>query len=248
MNDEESTVNNTNSGLYTISNTVSGNMYMGSSANMNDRMNHHRRDLINGVHGNQHLQHAWGKYGQAAFEFSVFTTCALPRLRDAEQILLDMLFMQFGKERLYNIMTVVDALPNTKGRPKTFDERLIRSEANLGRKRTKEEIRIWKLYPDVKYGVALARYNKERRELKPKGYRQYGQEPRVDKLRRRTTHTMPPKGTRKQSVRLASKTKQTKRESLEDVRNRIYKRTKGPTRKFRLDGTLDGSNDLASRY
>ena len=59
------------SGIYTITNTVNGKIYVGSAINLSARRREHRSSLLRGRHHNVKLQHAWSKYGPAAFVFSI---------------------------------------------------------------------------------------------------------------------------------------------------------------------------------
>jgi len=60
-------------GVYKITNTINGKIYIGSSGNpgIYKRLNDHRRDLRKGIHTNRHLQSAWNKYGEKSFTASV---------------------------------------------------------------------------------------------------------------------------------------------------------------------------------
>jgi len=59
-------------GIYTITNLISGRVYVGRSVKMGQRWSKHRHRLKTGVHGNPYLQSAWDKYGPDAFEFAVW--------------------------------------------------------------------------------------------------------------------------------------------------------------------------------
>lgn len=57
-------------GIYGITHIASGRRYIGKTrVTFLSRWNHHRGDLKNGKHHNSHLQRAWNKYGEDAFEF-----------------------------------------------------------------------------------------------------------------------------------------------------------------------------------
>lgn len=58
-------------GIYTVTNTVSGTVYVGQAMNIRKRWEAHRSTLDNGKHRNGYLQRAWNKYGAAAFRFEV---------------------------------------------------------------------------------------------------------------------------------------------------------------------------------
>jgi group I intron endonuclease len=56
-------------GVYRIYHLASGKTYVGSSTNVPDRWRVHRQGLKGGRHHSKHLQRAWEKYGEEAFEF-----------------------------------------------------------------------------------------------------------------------------------------------------------------------------------
>lgn len=58
-------------GIYSIVNSASGKIYVGSAINIRQRLICHRTDLKRQSHCNSYLQHAWNKYGKDAFKFSV---------------------------------------------------------------------------------------------------------------------------------------------------------------------------------
>lgn len=59
-------------GVYKITNTVDGKVYIGSSAvDIDCRWSTHRALLRTGKHYNRHLQRAWNKYGESVFTFEV---------------------------------------------------------------------------------------------------------------------------------------------------------------------------------
>ncbi len=88
------------SGIYAIVNRTNGRFYIGSSATLARRCYVHFWLLRRGEHKNTHLQRAFQKYGEAAFEWVVL--CLLPRrdLISTEQRLLDRLA---GTAACYNI-------------------------------------------------------------------------------------------------------------------------------------------------
>lgn len=58
-------------GIYKITNTSSGRVYIGQSCCIENRLAAHRRYLVRGVHDNQRLQRAWNKHGGDSFSFEV---------------------------------------------------------------------------------------------------------------------------------------------------------------------------------
>ena len=65
-------------GIYRILNTENGKCYVGQSRNLNKRIADHKCLLRTGRHPNQRLQHAFKKYGEAAFLFTIEIECEDP--------------------------------------------------------------------------------------------------------------------------------------------------------------------------
>ena len=78
-----------NSGIYQIVNTVNGHRYIGSAVSLTNRWRKHSLSLRRGSHHSAHLQSAWNKYGESAFDFRVIGTCQPTDLIRMEQHLLD---------------------------------------------------------------------------------------------------------------------------------------------------------------
>jgi len=87
------------SGIYCITHPESGQMYIGSSVNLGNRITAH---FVNGS-SNVHLQFAIAKYGLALFVFSVIELCAKDQLLVREQHWLNWLFSQSALLR-YNFL------------------------------------------------------------------------------------------------------------------------------------------------
>src|SRR5258708_14407381 len=58
-------------GIYLITNTVSGQQYVGHAHNLRARQRRHLADLRRGAHSNAHLQRAFRHDGAAALHFDV---------------------------------------------------------------------------------------------------------------------------------------------------------------------------------
>jgi group I intron endonuclease len=87
------------SGVYTIQNKVSGEVYIGSSRRFKRRFAQHRSFLRGKYHQNSHLQHAWNKYGESAFEFKILVICSPENMQPYEQLLIDGLCPAYNKSR-----------------------------------------------------------------------------------------------------------------------------------------------------
>ena len=59
------------SGIYKITNTMNGRVYIGQSCSIENRIAAHRRYLVRGAHDNTRLQRAWNKYGAESFTFEI---------------------------------------------------------------------------------------------------------------------------------------------------------------------------------
>lgn len=78
------------SGIYQIRNIINGHIYIGSTIDIQKRWSSHVRLLNNNTHHSRHLQNAWNKYGEQAFEFSVLLQVDdVSSLLDIEQEFLD---------------------------------------------------------------------------------------------------------------------------------------------------------------
>ena len=80
-----------NCGIYKITNTVTGDFYIGSSMNIRARCHHHRWHLANNLHHNLHLQNSWNKHGEQAFVFETILLCDAENRLYHEQVFLDTL-------------------------------------------------------------------------------------------------------------------------------------------------------------
>lgn len=72
------------SGIYKITNTITGKIYVGQSSTLDSRWWKHQWFLNNGSHHNRHLQASWNKYGAEAFTFEIIEECA-PNLLDEKE-------------------------------------------------------------------------------------------------------------------------------------------------------------------
>jgi group I intron endonuclease len=90
-------------GIYKITNTIDGKVYIGSSVDVRGRFNSHRSDLRQNKHGNSKLQRAWKKHGEEAFVFEIIEECAPGDVRDIEQRYLDELFIKSDRNEFYNL-------------------------------------------------------------------------------------------------------------------------------------------------
>lgn len=85
-------------GIYCIINTVNQKRYIGSSDNCYLRLLDHRAELRGGVHSNKHLQNAYNKYGEGAFDCYILEFCDKSIKLEREKYYIDL----FNSE--YNII------------------------------------------------------------------------------------------------------------------------------------------------
>ena len=137
-----------NSGVYLILNTKNNHKYVGSSVNLSRRERIHFHKLNKQTHENTHLQRAWNKYGEDAFDLHALALCAREKksLLALEQHFIDLLLPE------YNILPIAGSpigyihtkesrtkMSNAgKGRKHTVEHNAKISVANKGRKHTPE--------------------------------------------------------------------------------------------------------------
>lgn len=80
---------NNRSGIYSITNTLNGNVYIGQTTCLRIRKNGHFLLMKNGKGKNPHLQAAYNKYGCEAFTFTPILYCEPFELTRYEQALID---------------------------------------------------------------------------------------------------------------------------------------------------------------
>ncbi len=73
-----------NPAVYVARNLVTNKVYVGSSINAVTRIRDHKRNLVKGIHSNQHLQQAWDKVGSTNFVWEVVETCSRKELLKLE--------------------------------------------------------------------------------------------------------------------------------------------------------------------
>lgn len=113
-------------GVYSITNTVNGCVYIGSSVDLYTRRCHHLSDLRHQRHSNQHLQRAWNKYGESSFRFDILKLCFRSELKEWEDRLIA------DSPNRYNVL---DQSYSTYGYHHTDDAKKRIGDASTKRKR-----------------------------------------------------------------------------------------------------------------
>ena len=100
--DLESEVENSNCGIYKITNLKNNKGYIGQSSDIKKRWRNHKFELKNNIHNNPYLQNAFNKYGEEAFEFRIIEKTSKENLDEAEEYWIDY-FDSTNPEKGYNL-------------------------------------------------------------------------------------------------------------------------------------------------
>ena len=120
-----------NSGVYLITNNKNNHKYVGSAVNLYRRIKRHSSQLQAQTHYNEHLQRAWDKYGEEAFEFRSLALCVK---RKKSLLALEQFYINLLRPE-YNICMVAGS---PLGITQTKETRAKKSAAALGRKASAE--------------------------------------------------------------------------------------------------------------
>jgi group I intron endonuclease len=87
-----------NSGVYIITNMITGDRYIGSSKNVYIRLKCHWNLLRKNKHHNHFMQHSWNKYGESVFQYCILelTECIKEILLTREQYYINILKPEFN--------------------------------------------------------------------------------------------------------------------------------------------------------
>lgn len=122
------------SGIYTITNTINGKIYVGSSiADVYRRLIQHKVDLKRNVHKNSYLQHSYNKYGKEAFKFEILEYHSSEFCISMEQLWMNNL-NTCNRDLGYNIATVAG---NAFGQKRTPEQCNNISKSLIGKRKGK---------------------------------------------------------------------------------------------------------------
>ena len=96
-----------NSGIYKITNIITGDFYIGSTKHFNKREWQHFNMLNKGNHKNSHLQCSYNKHGKEAFKFEIICKCSDEIKLKLEQWYLDNLKPTYNKSLTVKGRTVI---------------------------------------------------------------------------------------------------------------------------------------------
>lgn len=160
------------SGIYMWQHRRSGKVYVGSSVLLLKRKKAHLNKLRRGSHYNKHLQSAWTKYGEKAFNFIEIELCAEDRLIEREQYWIDY-YDSSKNENGYNLS------PNAESRlgavlTEESKERLRTAQRNpeVRNKKSKSQKEAWKdPVRRAKWLKNIRKLNKEKSERQQEAWK-----------------------------------------------------------------------------
>ena len=129
-----------NSGIYSITNIKNGKRHIGLTDNFKRRKRQHFRNLKKGIHGNEHLQSAFNKYGKDNFKFEIIKKCPIDKLVEEEQYFIKF-YDSTNRKKGYNILESANENPVNK---KEVRDKI--SKSQTGKKHTaewKEKCSYW---------------------------------------------------------------------------------------------------------
>lgn len=123
-------------GIYLITNTITGAVYVGSAAkSIRERWENHRVQLRAGTHKNQYLLRAWNKYGEQAFTFTIAEVVKdRSIILEREQCWINEYF-PLGEKYCYNLSPTAGSNIGVKNSAETIEQRAAKLR---GQKRSDE--------------------------------------------------------------------------------------------------------------
>lgn len=127
-------------GIYQIKNILSDQRYIGSAVDIAHRWSAHKYELVNNRHHNAHLQAAWNKYGENAFELTVLLFCEKSELLRYEQYFIDSIHPEYNIAKIAGNLLGTKRTEETKrkigisnkGKIRTLEARQQMSRSHLG--------------------------------------------------------------------------------------------------------------------
>lgn len=136
-------------GVYQLRNTVTGDLYVGSSKTLKERLKTHLSALRRGKHENPYLQHAWDKY-EGNFVAEIIEFCNEDEQYSVEQYWIN----KFFGENCYNINPSAVKPPDCTGKTPPPKSEETRKKLSASIKKTYQE------RPELRIQMSLARIGK----------------------------------------------------------------------------------------
>jgi group I intron endonuclease len=124
------------SGIYFIK-KIGGKIYIGSSKNINHRLQQHFSKLKINNHSNKILQNTYNKYGKDIFKIGVLEFCEIGVLIEREQFYIN----SYDKDELFNLRLIAESnkgFKHSEETKKKLSENLKGNQYALGMKHTDE--------------------------------------------------------------------------------------------------------------
>ncbi len=124
-------------GIYKIVNTLNNKVYVGSSCNINNRWNQHKKSLSNNTHHSLKLQRTYNKYGDI-FIYELITECKIEDLLTEEQYYIELLN---SYKNGYNSVSIAGSnlgMKHTIETKNKLKESSIGNTNRIGKKHTEE--------------------------------------------------------------------------------------------------------------
>lgn len=122
--------------IYTITNLINNKIYLGYTTNFPLRRLQHLSTLRCNRHDNEHLQNAWNKHGEKNFTVEILDSCE-PQFLVSQEHYWSNLLRVHDRNYGYNILPTH---PYELANSHSEESKRKISEANKGRKMTKEHI------------------------------------------------------------------------------------------------------------
>jgi group I intron endonuclease len=120
------------SAIYAIVNTKTSDMYVGSAVDVARRWRRHNHDLRKNIHACRHLQNAYHKYGETAFDWEIIEAVdCKENLIPREQVWLNFFRPAYNKRSIANSCLGLKRSPEAREKMR---------QAHLGRKQSPETI------------------------------------------------------------------------------------------------------------
>lgn len=156
-------------GIYKITNLINNKIYIGSSVNVQKRMNNHKYRLKSNKHGNKHLQYAWNKYGEENFIFEPIDYVEeKDKLIEKEQFWIDN-YESYNKDVGYNIRIKAE---NNLGIHYSDETKQKLSESHKGKKLSEETKRKISLKSKGENNGFYGKHHTEETKLKLRNKKQ----------------------------------------------------------------------------